>query len=70
VQTTEIVCLRFLNDDVFRRKSGAEALQALVTPETFEGINTQLEEVQREKQRIIDQRERISQGKSSARLAS
>jgi hypothetical protein len=38
VQTTEIVCLRFLNDDVFRRKSGAEALQALVTPETFEGI--------------------------------
>jgi hypothetical protein len=28
----------FLNDDVFRRKSSAEALQALVTPEIFEGI--------------------------------
>jgi hypothetical protein len=28
----------FLNDDVFRRKSSAEALQALVRPETLEGI--------------------------------
>jgi hypothetical protein len=38
VQTTGLVCLRFLNDDVFRRKSSAEALQALVTPKIFEGI--------------------------------
>ncbi|KAI9550240.1 hypothetical protein GHT06_009522 [Daphnia sinensis] len=50
-------------------ETGAEALQALVTPATFEGIATQLEEAQREKQRIIDQRVRISQGKSSARIA-
>ena len=42
---------------------GAEALQALVTPETFEGIATQLEKAQRQKQQV-----RISQGKSSARL--
>jgi hypothetical protein len=47
---------------------GAEALQELVTPATFEGIATQLEEAQREKQRTIDQRVRISQGKSSARI--
>ena len=31
---------------------GAEALQELVTPATFEGIATQLEENQREKQSI------------------
>ncbi len=48
---------------------GAELLQSLVTPETFEGIATQLEEVRREKQRIIDQRVKKSRGKSSARLA-
>jgi hypothetical protein len=47
---------------------GAEALQELVTPATFEGIATQLEETQREKQSKIDQRIRISQGKSSARI--
>lgn len=47
---------------------GAEALQALVTPATFEEIATQLEEAQREKQRVIDQRVRISQEKSSARI--